>query len=283
MCNVDLPAQLHHALFRDTPGYILKPAEMRLGHASEESSISSEASSPATIRSSVTDDDSADDDGTMRGSWVEESTPEQHRATSTNANGAATTTTTSTTSGVGASTARTARSAAEEEPPAWPPARDELHHTTLELLSLHHLPSPGERRPCLDGRRRACHEHLADELSGRGAPPIEGGGPLSLPRLEVSLHPIGGFCAIGGALPLPEAPATRMTTPHARGSGLHARLGTTVHCVAAEPHSTFLRVAVLSAEGDEVPGQSSTHPSHIPDAVSAPFCGPQQRLPSAIP
>ena len=71
---------------------------------------------------------------------------------------------------------------------------------------------------------------------------------LSSPKLKLSLHPIGGFCAVGDELPLPPLPPTQLRTPVDGSNGLNAPIGHTVHCVAAEPRATFLRVAVFDDE-----------------------------------
>eukprot|EP00966_Prymnesium_polylepis_P295301 6819220-Prymnesium_polylepis.1 len=47
----------------------------------------------------------------------------------------------------------------------WPPPREVLHRTTIEILSLHRCPKRGEQRPCFSGSREACHA-FASELSG---------------------------------------------------------------------------------------------------------------------
>ena len=42
-----------------------------------------------------------------------------------------------------------------------------------------------------------------------------------------------------------------LKTQAVKENGLNARFGTTVHCVAAEPHATFVRVGILD-DGEEV-------------------------------
>ena len=138
-----------------------------------------------------------------------------------------------------------AREAAGEATACWPPVREQLQLVTIELLSLHHLPKRGERRQGLDGRRAACHKHVP-ELTGASVPPTDA--EVSEPSVSVSLHAIGGFCAVCGSLPLPPLPSSEFRTPWAESDGFAARLGHTVHCVAAEPHATFLRVAVFDGE-----------------------------------
>ena len=60
-----------------------------------------------------------------------------------------------------------------------------------------------------------------------------------------------GFCAVSKTLPLPQNVETELITEKVESNGLNAQFGHAVHCVAAEPHATFLRVGVLD-EGREV-------------------------------
>lgn len=55
-----------------------------------------------------------------------------------------------------------------------------------------------------------------------------------------------GFCALSEKLPLAQIDLkTELTTPAVKYNGLNAPFGQTVHCVAAEPTATFLRVGIL--------------------------------------
>ena len=149
----------------------------------------------------------------------------------------------------------------------WPPPREALHRTTIETISLHNLPKRTERRPRFDGSRGACHKHHP-ELSGAAAPPDQH--KQSSPALTLSLHPIGGFCAVSKELPLPESTETEASTAPVERNGMNATFrGDAVcasvltnedtgvfHCVAAEPHATFLRVAVTD-RGQEVAYESA--------------------------
>ena len=83
---------------------------------------------------------------------------------------------------------------------AWPPPRTHLHRATIRILSVHNLPKHGEARPRVEGRRRTCHRYFASELSGTSTPPTNG--EVSSPAVTVSLHAIGGFCAVASQLPL---------------------------------------------------------------------------------
>eukprot|EP00966_Prymnesium_polylepis_P244207 5647632-Prymnesium_polylepis.3 len=87
----------------------------------------------------------------------------------------------------------------------WPPAREHLICTSLDLLSLHNLPkvltsncsvsasaprlidARGETRPDLSD---AHHKYCRSELSGVPRPPKATGGRAV--RLSLTLHPIGG-------------------------------------------------------------------------------------------
>ena len=133
---------------------------------------------------------------------------------------------------------------------SWPPPRDMLRRVTIEVLSLHNLPKRGERRPRLEGRRAECHTFVPD-LSGCGAPPDVSEPPAV--DLQFSLHNIGGFCAIDSSLPLPRTPTTTEWRTAANGSRVGLGVSfthRTLHCVAAEPHATFLRLAVLDGEDE---------------------------------
>ncbi|KAL1499340.1 hypothetical protein AB1Y20_011547 [Prymnesium parvum] len=136
----------------------------------------------------------------------------------------------------------------DDEKALWPPPREELHRTTLELLSLHILPKRGEQRPRFDGSHAACHQY-APELSGKCTPPANA--EPSCPEITASVHPIGGFCAISETLPLSTAYVTEMSAPRVHGNGLRATFERTWHCVASEPHAVFLRMSVTDG-GHEV-------------------------------
>eukprot|EP00966_Prymnesium_polylepis_P031576 734529-Prymnesium_polylepis.2 len=135
MSNNDLAVQLHHALFKASDGYVLKPPEMHL----------------VAPESRTTDPSESDQ--------------------------------------------------VDSEDAYWPPARDSLHCTTVEVISLHNAPKRGEQRPSYEGSRGACHA-FHSELSGGSVPP-DNTNP-SCPGLTLSIHPIGGFCAVSDVLPLPQ-------------------------------------------------------------------------------
>jgi len=66
---------------------------------------------------------------------------------------------------------------------------------------------------------------------------------------------MGGFCAISKTLPLPQSVETETVIPEVAGNGMNAAYGESVHqnihCVAAEPHATIVRVSVTDG-GQEV-------------------------------
>eukprot|EP00966_Prymnesium_polylepis_P301755 6971726-Prymnesium_polylepis.1 len=52
-----------------------------------------------------------------------------------------------------------------------------------------------------------------------------------------------GFCAISSTLPLPDRATElhrELSTPAVPTNGMNAAFNTQAHCVAAEPHTTFL-------------------------------------------
>ena len=131
-----------------------------------------------------------------------------------------------------------------EPPEAWPPARATLHRATITLLSLHQLPAPDEERPALArGHRRACHTCMP-ELSGEYTGPSASS--VSSPSVSIGLHPIGGYCCVATALPPPPGAQREHTTQAVEKNGFNACFGgeLPVHCLAAEPRETLLRVGV---------------------------------------
>jgi len=187
MSNVDLPNQLHFALFHGSGGFLLKPPEMLVA------------------------DSHADKKEKKR-----------------------------------------ARRHSAHDDVYWPPPRQTVHQVAVEILSLHNLPKRGEQRPRYIGSRGACHQ-FAPELSGSASRP-DYSDPSS-PSISVSLHPIGGFCAVSKTLPLPAVLDTSTTTSIVKANGLRAEFGEKIFCVAAEPHAAFLRVRV--ADGIHEPAYAT--------------------------
>mgnify|MGYP006076618523 FL=1 len=126
---------------------------------------------------------------------------------------------------------------------SWPPVREQLHHTTLTVHSLHFLPTRKEFRP-----EYALHEKFvpASPTIGKNALPVQTqAGNVSSPLIAVELHAIGGVCSVSTELPPPASLEMRVTTRAVERNGLNPRYNTTVHCVAAEPMATILRVVVI--------------------------------------
>jgi len=122
----------------------------------------------------------------------------------------------------------------------WPSPCDILHRTNIRVVSLHNLPKRGEERPRYDGSRSAAHKYHP-ELSGMSVPPNDRA--PSSPSITLSLHQIGGSCAISTELPLPQRVDTKSSVSPA-SNGMNAHFDQMFYCVAAEPHATFLRVSV---------------------------------------
>eukprot|EP00966_Prymnesium_polylepis_P334362 7389739-Prymnesium_polylepis.1 len=70
----------------------------------------------------------------------------------------------------------------------------------------------------------------------------------SCPALLVSLHALGGFCAVSTTLPLPKEGVCAEVKLTPESNGLNAAFGESVHCVAAEPHAAMLRVGVIDGK-----------------------------------
>jgi len=130
----------------------------------------------------------------------------------------------------------------------WPLSCEKLQGTTIEIISFHFIPKRGEQRPHYAGHRGGCH-NFHPELSGPSARPTES--DPSSPVVIVSLHPIGGFCACHKTLPVPLRAEAEVTAAAIKGNGLNATLRQEFHCVATDPHATFLKVAVTDG-GHEV-------------------------------
>lgn len=135
----------------------------------------------------------------------------------------------------------------------WPPARETLRRVSFKVISLHHLPARGEVRPfTAGGRHAACHA-FESSLSVRGGavPPKASAAGVVSPSIQLELYAIGGFCCISDCTQ-PEASKlqTRYRTRSVDGNGLAAEFGQTVHCLAAEPRETVLRVVVFDGEAE---------------------------------
>jgi len=126
----------------------------------------------------------------------------------------------------------------------WPPPRERMHRCTIKTFSLHNFPKRGESRPRFDGTRSACHQY-ASQLSGAAAPPNNS--DPSCPVITISLYSIGGFCGISTELPVPQQNVETEVTLPPTNNGMNAIFdepSATVHCLAAEPYASFVRVGV---------------------------------------
>jgi len=136
----------------------------------------------------------------------------------------------------------------------WPPIRDRLHRAQIDVLSLHNLPKRSEQRPRFGEGRGDLHRYVP-QLSGSVVLPDNS--DVSSPTLSMSLHPIGGFCAISCEFPIShEKAVTEVEVAGVHRNGMNAPINKTVHCLAAEPHATFLRVSIADG-GQEVAYESA--------------------------
>ena len=126
--------------------------------------------------------------------------------------------------------------------PAWPQPRQMVRCVTIKLLSLHQLPSRKEARPLYEP-----HHRYVERLRDVSLPPTAAS--VSSPALTVEVFAVGGYHCVTEQLPPPSpiagnSPPTRLHTIGVGGDGLHPHFDMTVHCVAAEPKETMLRIGV---------------------------------------
>ena len=129
--------------------------------------------------------------------------------------------------------------------PQWPPPREKLCRATIRIISLHNLPKRGELRPKVQGSREACHKFAPKLTTTQHAPPDSG--ELSCPSVSLALHAIGGFAAVTDTLPLKRV-RTKHSTVSVSSNGLNPQFDHSMHCLAAEPDQTFLRIAVVDGK-----------------------------------
>jgi len=132
---------------------------------------------------------------------------------------------------------------------AWPPARQTVTRVTLNVVSLHHLPTRGEQRPwTTSGKHSGCH-NFTTLSGGVSVPPKASAAAVSSPSIQLELHAIGGFCCVSEHVhPDKFQVDTKFRTRPVDGNGLVAEFGEVAHCLAAEPWQTILRVVVLDGE-----------------------------------
>lgn len=128
-------------------------------------------------------------------------------------------------------------------PPQWPPQQKRtVRCATVQLLSLHQLPKRKEARPLYEP-----HHAYVNKLNDTSEPPSAAS--VSSPALTVELFSIGGYSCTAAELPPPKRSAgtplpTRMSSTPVFDDGLHPQFNLKVHCLAAEPAETLLRVSV---------------------------------------
>jgi hypothetical protein len=97
---------------------------------------------------------------------------------------------------------------------------------------------------------RRMHRILTSELRTRlRSFRVHGVGTRSLesiPSVLLAHMPLAGFCALDTRLPLRQEAEMQLIIPAVMKNGLNAPFNRLVHCVAAEPRATFLRIAVTS-------------------------------------
>ena len=72
--------------------------------------------------------------------------------------------------------------------------------------------------------------------------------------MRLPLH-LAGFCAVTKKLPMHQAVEREASTRTVHNSGLSVPISQTMHCLAAEPHATFLRISVTDS-GQEIAYES---------------------------
>jgi hypothetical protein len=129
----------------------------------------------------------------------------------------------------------------------WPPVRETVRRVSIRLLALYNLPTRREARPKLVGGPRTAAHSYVPQLNGERAPPDGSVNPSS-PSIQLSLHAIGGLCCVSSHSPPPEGASNTFCTPPAVANGLNATFGDQVHCFAAEPRETILKIAVMDGD-----------------------------------
>mmetsp|Transcript_14795 Transcript_14795/g.39537 ORF Transcript_14795/g.39537 Transcript_14795/m.39537 type:complete len:1181 (+) Transcript_14795:3770-7312(+) len=233
---IDLPAQLHFALFDGTSGYVLKPPEMRV--ATQVPELDHPGDGQERQSNALADERCRQMPGSLRRPAYEAqpSVPNIERG-SFDVDAVRTTTSSAITGEQDRSDNQ--QTAGFDEDNYWPFPREQLHRMSIRILSLHGLPKRGEQRPHLKDAWHAYHR----ELSGKFTPPNHL--KQSAPELHFSIHPIGGFCAISSTLPVPPQNIETEISLSPRDNGMNAEFGDVVHCVVAEPHAVFLHVTVI--------------------------------------
>ena len=134
-----------------------------------------------------------------------------------------------------------------ELPVLWPPPRTTVRRASIRVLALYHLPTRREARPQLQGGAHSASLRCVPELNGPCAPPDAGATPSS-PSVSISLHAIGGFCRVSQDNPPTEDAGTAFSTSAAIANGLNPVFHELVHCLAAEPNETVLKLGIVDAD-----------------------------------
>ena len=134
-----------------------------------------------------------------------------------------------------------------ELPVLWPPPRTTVRRASIRVLALYHLPTRREARPQLQGGAHSASLRCVPELNGPCSPPEAGATPSS-PSVSISLHAIGGFCRVSQDNPPTEDAGTAFSTSAAIANGLNPVFHELVHCLAAEPNETVLKLGIVDAD-----------------------------------
>ena len=134
-----------------------------------------------------------------------------------------------------------------ELPVLWPPPRTTVRRASIRVLALYHLPTRREARPQLQGGAHSASLRCVPELNGPCAPPDAGATPSS-PSVSISLLAIGGFCRVSQDNPPTEDAGTAFSTSAAIANGLNPVFHELVHCLAAEPNETVLKLGIVDAD-----------------------------------
>ena len=123
---------------------------------------------------------------------------------------------------------------------------------SIQILSLHHLPTRKESRPrLLAGKRAGCHKLLTN-LSGKPSPPETSSGNVSAPSVKLELFAIEVMHVSREALPRSASRRPWVTLGDDRcgeGQRFNATfVDETLHCFATAVDYTFLRVSVIDRD-----------------------------------